>query len=36
VYNNGPATLPHEEIWAASEAAYAAREAAKTGRMVKV
>jgi predicted dehydrogenase len=36
VYNSGPATLPHEDIWAASEAAYAARESAKTGRIVKI
>lgn len=36
VFAGAKPSLTHEEIWAASEAAYAAREAAETGRMVRV
>jgi hypothetical protein len=35
-YNNAAPTLSHDEIWAASEAAYAAREAAQKGGFVKI
>ncbi|MCX6599350.1 MAG: Gfo/Idh/MocA family oxidoreductase [Acidobacteria bacterium] len=35
-YNNATPTLSHDEIWAASEAAYAAREAAQKGGFVKI